>query len=324
MSLAVSPDRTLVASASWDGTIGLWPLDGSAPSFLTDHDGPVNDVAFSADGTHLYSASADGSLRIWDVTGKTEITRLVDHGFGLNEIALAANDAWLAYGAVDGVTRIISPDTGEALRDLSADRRPILALEATNTTDKIAVGDGEGYIMVVDTTDWRIIQDFRATTHGPIWGLAFSADGTSILATGLDDKVHSWPIAAINEAAPMDTANRSFLTDPDAVPNGERQFKRKCSVCHTLSPGSARRAGPTLYGLFGRQAGTVQDYTYSDALDGSDVIWDEDTIDALFDIGPEHYVPGTKMPMQRITGAEDRSDLIAYLRRETAPEETQK
>ena len=54
------------------------------------------------------------------------------------------------------------------------------------------------------------------------------------------------------------------------------------------------------------------------------MIWDEDTIDALFDIGPEHYVPGTKMPMQRITGAEDRSDLIAYLRRETAPEETQK
>ncbi|MEC8580217.1 MAG: c-type cytochrome [Pseudomonadota bacterium] len=324
MSLAVSPDRTLVASASWDGTIGLWPLDGSAPSFLTDHDGPVNDVAFSADGTRLYSASADGSLRVWDVAGKAEITRLVDHGFGLNEIALAANDAWLAYGAVDGVTRIISPDTGEALRDLSADRRPILALEATKTTDKIAVGDGEGYIMVVDTADWRIIQDFRATTHGPIWGLAFSTDGTSILATGLDDKVHSWPIAAINEAAPMDTANRSFLTDPDAVPNGERQFKRKCSVCHTLTPGSARRAGPTLYGLFGRQAGTVQDYTYSDALNGSDVIWNEDTIDALFDIGPEHYVPGTKMPMQRITGAEDRSDLIAYLRRETAPEETQK
>ena len=322
ISLAVHPDKTLIASASWDGTIGLWPLDGTAPTFLSDHDGPVNDVAFSADGTRLFSASADGSLRVWDVAEKAEITRLVDHGFGLNEITLAEDDAWLAYGAVDGVTRIISPETGAALRDLSADRRPILALEATPNADKIAIGDGEGYIMVVDTSDWRIIQDFRATTHGPIWGLAFSTDGTSILATGLDDKVHAWPLATIDDAAPMDTTGRSFLTDPDAVPNGERQFKRKCSVCHTLTPSSARRAGPTLYGLFGRQAGTVEDYTYSDALDGSDLIWNEDTIDALFDIGPEHYVPGTKMPMQRITGAQDRTDLIAYLRRETAPEET--
>jgi cytochrome c len=106
------------------------------------------------------------------------------------------------------------------------------------------------------------------------------------------------------------------------MPNGERQFMRKCSICHTLTPGSARRAGPSLYDLFGRRAGTVEDYTYSDALNGSDISWDEDTIDALFDIGPEHYIPGTKMPMQRITGAQDRADLVTYLRETTAPEES--
>jgi cytochrome c len=66
----------------------------------------------------------------------------------------------------------------------------------------------------------------------------------------------------------------------------------------------------------------VEDYTYSDALNGSEIIWDDDTIDALFDIGPEHYIPGTKMPMQRITGAKDRADLVTYLRKETAPEES--
>ena len=322
MSLAISPDKSLIASASWDGSIGLWPVDGSAPQFLTDHDGPVNDVAFVNDGQTLFSASADGSLRVWDVAKGQEVTKLVNHGFGLNEIVLAADESWLAYGAVDGVTRIIDPKTGVSIRDLSADRRPILALETSPQSDKIAIGDGEGYIMVVDTQTWRIIQDFRATTRGPIWGLAFSIGGTSIYATGLDDKVHVWPLAAIDDAAPMDTGNSSFLTDPTSVPNGERQFKRKCSVCHTLTPGSARRAGPTLYQLFGRRAGTVPDYTYSSALDGSDLIWNEDTIDALFDIGPEHYVPGTKMPMQRITAQQDRDDLISYLRRETAPEET--
>ena len=44
-------------------------------------------------------------------------------------------------------------------------------------------------------------------------------------------------------------------------------------------------------------------YSYSDALDGSDIVWSDETIDELFDLGPEHYIPGTKMPMQRIAGA---------------------
>lgn len=321
MSLAVSPDKTLIASASWDGSIGLWPVNGGLARFLDGHAGPVNDVAFSEDGLSLYSASADGSIRVWDLATGQERLRLVEHGFGINELVLDKRSDWLAYGAVDGVTRIVDPLTGESRADLSLERRPILAMEPSNDGTLLAVGDGEGYIMIVATDSWSIVQDFRATTRGPIWALAFSPDGANIHAGGLDDTLHSWPIATMDDHGKMQTADASFLADPDPMPNGERQFKRKCSICHTLTPGSARKAGPTLYNLFGRKAGTVGDYLYSDALDGSPLVWSDNTIDALFDIGPEHYIPGTKMPMQRITGAQDRADLISYLRRETAPRE---
>ena len=101
------------------------------------------------------------------------------------------------------------------------------------------------------------------------------------------------------------------------MPNGERQFMRKCSICHALEPGPSRKAGPTLHGVFGRKAGTVDGYRYSDILDGSDIIWDETTIDALFDQGPDHFIPGSKMPMQVIAGAGDRGDLIKFLQRST-------
>ena len=46
----------------------------------------------------------------------------------------------------------------------------------------------------------------------------------------------------------------------------------------------------------------------------------DDTIDALFDLGPDHYIPGSKMPMQRITTAEDRKDLVGFLKHATQPE----
>ena len=60
-------------------------------------------------------------------------------------------------------------------------------------------------------------------------------------------------------------------------------------------------------------------YSYSEALTGSPVVWEADTIDKLFDLGPDHFTPGSKMPMQRIAKLADRQDLIAYLRQNTGP-----
>lgn len=316
MALAVSGAR--VASASWDGTIGLWSLDGGDPVFLEGHTAGVNDVAFSADGTLIYSASTDGTLRVWDVATGEAKRLLLRHGFGINQLVLNEAAGWLAYGAVDGVTRVLDLATDAQIADFTLERRPVLAMAANPDMSRIAVGDGEGFIMVIDSVEWRIARDYRATARGPVWALAFSPDGANIHAAGLDDAMYSWPLDTLTEHGQMTTGAREFLQDPDTMSNGERQFARKCSICHTLTPGSARRAGPTLYQVFGRPAGTVADYSYSDTLTGSDIIWDESSINALFDLGPDHYIPGSKMPMQRITAEQDRQDLITYLRGATA------
>ncbi len=65
----------------------------------------------------------------------------------------------------------------------------------------------------------------------------------------------------------------------------------------------------------------MADYAYTDTLDGSDIGWSVETINALFDLCPDYYIPGTKMPMQRIVKQDDQDDLISYLRRATAKEE---
>ena len=80
------------------------------------------------------------------------------------------------------------------------------------------------------------------------------------------------------------------------------------------------KAGPTLYGLFGRPFGHVAGYRYSDALRNSDLVWNDKTIDALFSEGPQDYVPGSKMPLQRMSNPKDRAELIAFLKRITAPQ----
>ena len=98
---------------------------------------------------------------------------------------------------------------------------------------------------------------------------------------------------------------------------GAELFKT-CGVCHTLTPDGGHRAGPTLYGVFGRKVGTVPDYPYSKALRQSDIIWNDETIGALFEKGPQHVVPGTKMPLQRLGNPEDRRALLHFLRQALA------
>ncbi len=321
IQLALSPDGSRVASASWDRTARIWPIANDTPPVeITGHDNTVNDVIFSPDGKRVYTASSDGTLRVWDAETGENLRRLVEHGFGINTITLAEDESWIAYGAVDGGTRVLSLPDGLEIGDYTADRRPILAMSYAPETARLAVGDAHGYIMLIDTAAWRITDDFRATLSGPIWALQFSPDGENIHAGGLDNAMYSWPIAELDAQNAMADTKRSFLKDPSEMSNGERQFQRKCSICHTLGPDSERRAGPTLYNLFGREAGAIDGYPYSPTLENAEIVWSEESVDELFDIGPDHFIPGSKMPMQRITAQADRDDLISFLKDATRPQ----
>jgi len=314
--MALASHGNLLASASWDGRAGLWDAEsGVVLRWLEGHKAGVNDVAFSADGSHIYTASTDGTIRRWNATSGALEQIEVKHGFGVNQLLVNSAAGWLAYGAVDGGTRAIDLGTGAVIADLTLERRPVLAMAMRRDGRQIAVGDGQGYIMVVDTERWRITRDFRAAKRGPVWALDYGADGTRIFAGGLADQAYGWPLE--EAGAVMVAGARDFLNDPDKMPNGARQFYRKCSVCHTLGPDGKRKAGPSLFGVFGRRAGTLEGYGYSDAMRGIDIVWSDETIDKLFDLGPDHYTPGSKMPMQRIAKAQDRIDLIAFLRENT-------
>ena len=322
LSVTVSPDGRWALSSGWDQRAGLWDLTTDSPArWLKGHRSSVNDAAFSADGTRIYTASNDGTIRLWDAQTGAFQRPLVKHGFGINHLVLNEKAGWLAYGAVDGAVRALDLNTDVELADLTADRRPILALDVTPDGQSLAAGDGEGYVMIINAETWSIERDFHAAKRGPVWALAWAPDARRVLSGGLDDAAVLWPVgAAADEVAGLLSAGeRSFLRDPAEMTNGERQFARKCSICHTLTPDDANRAGPTLYGVFGRPAGSVSDYAYSRALKTADIVWGAETINRLFDEGPDHYTPGSKMPMQRITRQEDRDDLIEFLANNTGP-----
>ncbi len=100
--------------------------------------------------------------------------------------------------------------------------------------------------------------------------------------------------------------------------NGQRVFAQ-CRACHSLTDGQ-NRVGPHLAGLLGREAGTVEGYSYSAAMKGSGVIWDADSLDSHL-ARPKDFIPGNKMGLvfpRGVPDAQEREDLIAYLIEATA------
>jgi cytochrome c len=96
---------------------------------------------------------------------------------------------------------------------------------------------------------------------------------------------------------------------PGDSARGKAVFERRCTGCHALD---ADREGPHLRGVYGRRAGTVPGFDYSDALRSSDLVWGDDTLDRWLR-DTDAMVPGSAMGFS-VPRAQERADVIAFLK----------
>jgi len=120
---------------------------------------------------------------------------------------------------------------------------------------------------------------------------------------------------------PTDAEKQALLASLPApyntadLANGKQKFAM-CRSCHTIVPGGANMTGPNLHGVFGRKAGALETYKYSDAVKNAGFVWDADHLDKWL-AEPRTFLPGTKMSFAGLKAPKDRIDLIAYLKVET-------
>lgn len=114
-------------------------------------------------------------------------------------------------------------------------------------------------------------------------------------------------LAVMVGAAPAASTAATLQGDPV---KGKEIYTR-CEACHSLA---YDRTGPRHCGLFGRRAGSVKGFAYSDAMRRSNIVWNEKSLDR-FIANPFKAIPGTAMGYAGVTDRVERADLIAYLKR---------
>lgn len=310
-AIAVSPEGGHLASASWDETVRVVSLADGAARVLEGHKGPVNGVAFLPGGA-VVSSGYDATLRIWPADDGP--ARIVTLPAALNGV-VAAPDGEIAVAAADGVLRLFGPD-GAARAEIAIGQTPLIALALSADGETLAAGGLRGQVALIE----RRTRVIRATLVGPglpVWSLAFLPDGGELLSGGADRLVRRWnAVTGEHVGSVVPRAGSDVL----AGLQGERgaQVFRACAACHTLTPADGNRAGPTLHGLFGRKIASAPGYAYSEAFRTMDIVWTKETVAKLFEVGPNAYTPGTKMPEQTIGNAEDRQALVDWLEKATA------
>lgn len=95
---------------------------------------------------------------------------------------------------------------------------------------------------------------------------------------------------------------------------GAALYEARCGGCHSLD---ANRIGPMHQDVFGRRAGSVAGYEYSEALRSSRIVWNAQTLDAWLR-DPQTLIPGQRMGY-RLQSADERAAIIGWLRRVASP-----
>ena len=116
-------------------------------------------------------------------------------------------------------------------------------------------------------------------------------------------------VAALSMLGKRRSGSEASLTGAGDAVRGKGVFEKRCTGCHAID---VDREGPRLAGVYGRKAGSVPAFAYSEGLKKSNWTWTEATLDKWLS-DPDILVPDNNMSFS-VPKAEDRKDLIAYLK----------
>ncbi|KAJ7619818.1 WD40-repeat-containing domain protein, partial [Mycena polygramma] len=195
-SIALFPERNLVAAARHDGTIALWTLDDfRKPALkLVGHTGSVCSIHANADQTMLTSGSEDTTVQLWDMRSLKSIRVYRGHTNTVICVVFSPDGLLIASGSSDSTIRVWSTIGGiEDCSVLRGHTSGVLALAFSPDGRYIASGGDDCQICVWTTRGNQLLQQFSSYAH-PVSAIIFS-DTTTLVSGSEGGEVRVWQIS---------------------------------------------------------------------------------------------------------------------------------
>ncbi|MBX2998888.1 MAG: AAA family ATPase [Caldilineaceae bacterium] len=205
-----SGDQRLLATASFDGSIGLWDVETGRlqGETLHGHDGRVLAVKFSPDGETLVSGGTDNRLLLWDLRDKPHIDmRLRGHNNWVRAIAFSADGRWLASADADG--KIILWRMSRHILSEHTNRVRAVALSPDGQTLVTASFDRQ--LGIWDATTPQLKQMLETEHEHSITNAKFSPDGNTLVSIDAGGAVIFWDTARWSPRFPPRRRHDSVL-----------------------------------------------------------------------------------------------------------------
>lgn len=113
-------------------------------------------------------------------------------------------------------------------------------------------------------------------------------------------------VAFLPYSSAVVAAGQADVGDPA---RGQGLFPKRCGACHNLD---TEKEGPRLRGVFGRKAGSIPTFTYSEALKSAHFVWDANALDKWLS-DTDKFIPDNDMNIS-LKRPDERADIIAYLK----------